>query len=206
MRLRNNPQSNQILEQSPLVLKGPIDLTNKVVRLEVGTGKGDFIIGMALKNPDIIFIGIEKFGTVLVKALRKIEELGLTNVYLINTDAKLLPEFFKPNSIDTIYLNFSDPWPKKRHFKRRLTYKSFLSIYESLLKPEGYLKIKTDNKGFFESSVESLDEYPAIIEFKCLDLHASERASDNVMSEYEKKFTSLGMPIYAIDSKFKKGE
>lgn len=206
MRLRNNPESTAILQDSPLILKEPIDLTNQVVHLEIGTGKGDFIIGMAQKYPNVTFIGVEKFATVLVKALKKIEQLNLKNVYLINMDAKELPEFFQPNSIEALYLNFSDPWPKKRHFKRRLTYASFLNIYETLLKENGLLKIKTDNMGFFESSLVSLNNYQAIFEYVSLDLHNSERVKDNVMSEYERKFTALNQPIYALDCKFRKEE
>lgn len=207
MRLRNNPEAKEILEKSDYVIKerqaNYFDNDNEV-QIEIGMGKGDFIVGMALLHPDVNFIGIEKFGTVLVKALEKIEQLKLTNVKIINNDATELLEYFKPHSIGCIYLNFSDPWPKKRHYKRRLTYKSFLKLYKKLLVKNGLIKQKTDNKLLFTSSLLSFNNYPMIMEYVSVDLHSDEKITDNVMSEYEQKFAGLGQPIYSVWTRFKR--
>ncbi|MDL2212046.1 tRNA (guanosine(46)-N7)-methyltransferase TrmB [Erysipelotrichaceae bacterium OttesenSCG-928-M19] len=208
MRLRNNPQANKILNESKYVINSSKDkyfVNNNPLHLEIGMGKGDFIIGMAKKYPHINFIGVEKFATVLVYALKKIETEQLTNVLLLNEDALNLENYFKPQTIATIYLNFSDPWPKSRHYKRRLTYRDYLKIYQKILVKDGFLKQKTDNKLLFESSILSFNDYGTNFEMISVDLHQSKEAKDNVMSEYEKKFSRLGQPIYAITISFKKG-
>lgn len=207
MRLRNNPKARDILDKSEYVIKNPNENyfdNHKPLHIEIGMGKGDFLVGMAKKYPEINFIGIEKFETVMIKALKKIEEQNLDNILLLPIDANDLQEYFQPKSIETIYLNFSDPWPKKRHAKRRLTASSFLSIYEKLLKEDGFIKQKTDDKTLFESSIISYNQYPMDIEYVSVDLHQSERVNDNVMSEYEAKFVADNKPIYAIDVKYKK--
>lgn len=206
MRLRNNPQSLEQLKASKYVIKAFNNkyFTNKrETHLEIGCGKGDFVIGMAQKYPKINFIAIEKYATVLEKAVNKVEQVGLENVLFINADALHLLDIFNENSIDCIYLNFSDPWPKKRHYKRRLTYHSFLEIYEKILKDDGLLKQKTDNKSLFESSLMSFNEYGCKFEWISVDLHNSDYSKDNVESEYERKFSQDGSPIYAINIKFK---
>ncbi|MDR3215064.1 MAG: tRNA (guanosine(46)-N7)-methyltransferase TrmB [Bacilli bacterium] len=207
MRLRNNPQASNILNNSNYIIKEHQDTyfnDNKPLHLEIGVGKGDFIIGMALKYPDINFIGIEKYASVLVKALDKLERLNISNVMLMNIDAQDLLSYFKQASFKTIYLNFSDPWPKKRHYKRRLTYATYLALYQKILQEDGLIRQKTDNKLLFESSLISYNNYGMLFKQVSVDLHNSEDILDNVMSEYEKKFSQT-QPIYAISVSFKKG-
>lgn len=207
MRLRNNPKADEILKNSEFVINGSSEKyfdNNNPIHLEIGMGKGDFIVQNAIKNPHINYIGIEKFSTVLIKALDKVEKNNLTNVKLMNVDANDLLDYFKQHSIDVIYLNFSDPWPKKRHYKRRLTYKSFLEIYEQLLNTDGYLQFKTDNQLLFESSLISMNNYGCIFEEISLDLHNSPLDKDNIKTEYERKFSGLGFRINLIRIKFKK--
>ena len=205
MRLRNNPNASKILNNSQYIIKQVKPKyfdNNKPVHVEIGTGKGDFIIGMARQHPEINFIGVEKFETILVKALTKLEKEKLTNVLFLARDAKALGDYFTESSVNCIYLNFSDPWPKKRHYKRRLTYQDFLEVYDKILINNGYLKQKTDNKSLFESSIVSFNNYGLFFETVSLNLHHSEQAKDNVMSEYEKKFSELKQPIYAITVRF----
>jgi len=201
MRLRNNPNAIQILQESEYLIK---DKSKKYfnnehpIQIEIGMGKGDFIVGMAQKYPDINFVGVEKYATVLEKALKKVEALGLNNVLLMNIDAVELLEYFDKHSIDCIYINFSDPWPKSRHEKRRLTYKTFLDLYRELLVKGGSVKQKTDNRGLFESSIESFKEYGCNMTMVTSDLHNSIFGFDNVMTEYEKKFAiEKEQPIYS---------
>jgi tRNA (guanine-N7-)-methyltransferase len=155
-------------------------------------GKGNFIIDMALKHPEINFIGIERYESVMCRAIEKLDNLDLPNVRLICLDALGLGDVFD-HEIDTIYLNFSDPWPKKRHAKRRLTSHVFLEIYDELFKKDKVIIQKTDNVGLFESSIVNLSTYGYVIEDICLDLHSSSR--ENSMTEYEAKFVSQGIKI-----------
>lgn len=169
--------------------------TDNPVRIEIGCGKGDFIVGTAAKNPDINFIAVEKISDVLVMAAEKVKNSGLKNVRVCCCDAKDLGELFNEGSIDGIYLNFSDPWPKSKHYKRRLTYRGFLEIYKKILKPCGAVYFKTDNRGLFDFS---LEEFAAAdLDVKCVtyDLHKSEYMADNVMTEYERRFSELGFTI-----------
>ena len=138
----------------------------KEVRIEIGCGKGDFIVGTAEKNPDVNFLAIERVHDVLVMAAEKIKNSGLTNVKVCCCDAKELTEYFEPKSIDRIYLNFSDPWPKSRHEKRRLTHRSFLEIYKTILKDDGEIHFKTDNRGLFDFSIEEFKDI--VKKIKCL--------------------------------------
>jgi tRNA (guanine-N7-)-methyltransferase len=207
MRLRNNPSAPVLLEKSPYVIKRKQDTyfdNPNPVHLEIGTGKGDFLIGMAQKYPHINFIGVEKFPTVLLKALHKGEAAQLSNLLFLVIDATDLLEYFKPHSIACIYLNFSDPWPKKRHRQRRLTDQRFLAIYQELLTTKGCLKQKTDNRLLFESSLASYHDYGMIQEMISWDLHHSSYARDNIQSEYEKRFADQGHPIYSTWVSFKK--
>ncbi|MDR1782488.1 MAG: tRNA (guanosine(46)-N7)-methyltransferase TrmB [Bacilli bacterium] len=204
MRLRNNPQAEEILINSDYVIKQKEStyFNNKYpIHLEIGVGKGDFIIGMAKKYPYINFIGVEKYATVLVKALQKLNDEQLSNVLLLNCDASDLLDYFEEHTFSTLYLNFSDPWPKKRHYKRRLTYHSFLSLYQKLLIPHGTIKQKTDNALLFESSLLSYSEYGMKFINLTLDLHHSHLNKDNVMSEYEQKFSKT-QPIYMVEVKY----
>ena len=164
------------------------------VHLEIGCGKGRFICGKGEAYPDINFIGLEKVSDILVMAMEKAKDANLKNVRFINFDAQFIEKYFGKGNIDTIYLNFSDPWPKSRNEKRRLTYKTFLQMYKVLLKDGCPLIIKTDNRPFFDYSVESLKEFGARIEKISYDLHA-EKPADNIETEYEQRFSAMGIPI-----------
>lgn len=212
MRLRNNPDAMPFLEEhADLVFINPREHFGKwkevfgndhPIAIEIGMGKGDFIIENARRNPDINFIGIEKYSTVLTIAVKKyLDGETLPNLCFMKEDAAVLNEVFAESEIDTIYLNFSDPWPKKRHAKRRLTYSTFLDVYKLILKEGGHLIFKTDNRPFFEYSLVSMNNYGAHFFDVCLDLHHSDGYEDNVMTEYEKKFSPYG-PIYRIDIDF----
>ena len=180
------------------------------VCLEIGCGKGNFACGMSEKYPDINFIAVEKVADVccvaLEKAVARTSERARDNLRFLIGDAKILEETVKPHSVDCIYLNFSDPWPKSGHAKRRLTYRTFLAIYEKLLRDDGILKLKTDNDGFFASSLEELELYGAEIVWKTEDLHATDKATDNVMTEYEANFSAKGVNIKSVWVKFPKKE
>lgn len=170
----------------------------QLIQLEVGMGKGQFIIGMAKAHPEINFIGLEIESTVAAIALKKALPEELPNLQLIRANGAGLETFFEDHSIDRIYLNFSDPWPKTRHEKRRLTYKSFLANYERVLKPNGKIELKTDNQGFFEYSLTSFNNYGLVFDGVWLDLHHSDENEGNVETEYEQKFSELGQPIYKV--------
>ena len=167
------------------------------IRLEIGMGKGDFIIGMAEKYPDINFIGIEVQSSVLVRAIKKLDELKLPNVRVMNIDAISLGDTFG-HDIEHIYLNFSDPWPKTRHAKRRLTYDSFLDIYEKIFIENPKITLKTDNIGLFAYSIEQLVKHGYIFNKVSLDL--ANEDIDNVITEYEKKFMNKGVRINYLDA------
>ena len=199
MRLRNVKNAVKILEESPLVvLENPFD-DNRELRIEIGTGKGDFIIGTARKYPNVNFIGIEKYPSVLVRALEKIEDIP-DNLRFMCIDAKNIEDYFDHN-VSVIYLNFSDPWPKTRHEKRRLTSESFLKSYEKISKTFVHIKHKTDNKGLFAYSLVSLNNAGYHFNDVCLDLTNSN--IDNVQSEYEKKFVVAGETINYLDAEKK---
>lgn len=173
------------------------------LHLEVGMGKGQFIIGMAKAHPEINFIGLEIQRTVAAIALKKaLAEDNLPNLQLICGDGSDLEDFFAPHEIDRLYLNFSDPWPKKRHAKRRLTYKTFLARYQDILKDHGEIELKTDNTGFFEFSLESMNNYGMKFDGVWLDLHNSDENDHNVETEYEQKFAAKGQPIYKLSAHF----
>ena len=171
--------------------------------IEVGMGKGQFVIGMAQKNPHLNFIGIEKFDSVMVRALEKVIEAGeLPNLKLLKIDADELTEIFEENEVAGVYLNFSDPWPKPRHAKRRLTHENFLKLYQTIMKEDGAIRFKTDNRLLFEYSLASLSQYGMILQDVALDLHTREDLEWNVMTEYEQKFSAKGQPIYRLEAVF----
>ena len=175
--------------------------------IEVGMGKGQFIIGMAQKNPHLNFIGIEKFDSVMVRALEKVLEAGeLPNLKLLKIDAQELTDIFAENDVEGVYLNFSDPWPKPRHAKRRLTHENFLKLYEHITIPNGYVCFKTDNRLLFEYSLVSVTEYGMALRDVALDLHQREDLEWNVMTEYEQKFSAKGQPIYRLEAQFQTQE
>ncbi|MBQ8816950.1 MAG: tRNA (guanosine(46)-N7)-methyltransferase TrmB [Clostridia bacterium] len=180
---------------------------SRPVHMEIGCGKGNFASGMAAKHQDVNFVAVEKVSDVcciaLEKAKARTEERPNDNLRFIIGDAKNLAENVKPHSLDCIYLNFSDPWPKSGHAKRRLTHRGFLEIYKNLLKPGGILKLKTDNVGLFDFSLEEFEAFGAEIMWHTRDLHSTPENADNVMTEYEKNFSDKGTPICSAWVKFR---
>ncbi len=210
MRLRNVKNKKEILDSSKLLVLNPKDYigkwnklfeNNNPIYIEIGMGKGDFILGNALKYPNINFIGIEKYDSIVARAIQKIEGLEAipSNLRLIRMDAKEIDEVFK-KEIDCIYLTFSDPWPKKRHSERRLTSNIFLKKYDKVFKKENTIIMKTDNIGLFEYSLETLSQNDYYFVKVSLDLHNSD-ILDNIMTEYEKKFTDKGVKINYLFAK-----
>ncbi|MBQ4462965.1 MAG: tRNA (guanosine(46)-N7)-methyltransferase TrmB [Eubacterium sp.] len=251
MRLRNVPGAREAIAESRFCINEPdrykgswrsdIFHNDHPLHIEIGMGKGDFIIELAQKNPDINYIGIEKFSSVLIRAIEKYEQIGdglieteLTdlsidahevdhikidnkdfrpaNLFFIRFDAEHIADIFDKNEVDRIYLNFSDPWPKDRHAKRRLTSPQFLSLYDQILAGDGCIQFKTDNRDLFDYSVEVVEsdndgvavrDVPGNtvssprwhIDEITYDLHHSDQLEGNVMTEYEKKFVALGHPI-----------
>ena len=204
MRLRNVKGAKEVIDNSELVIKNIEDYkgkfntifnNNNPIYLEIGTGKGNFIINMAINNPNINFIGIEKYDSVLVRALDKTNYLS--NLRFIRADATYIEEIFD-KEIDTIFLNFSDPWPKDRHRHRRLTDSYFLKRYDNIFKGKKHIIMKTDNRKLFEYSIIEFTNYGYNINDISLDLYQDD-TSNNVPTEYEIKFHNKGFPIYKID-------
>lgn len=201
MRLKNVKGANDIIEKGKYYVPNPFEYrgnwhevfqNNHPIYIEIGMGKGNFIIESAIRYPNINFIGIEKYDSVIVRAIQKSNELELNNLKIIRVDANKLESIFD-KEIDTIYLNFSDPWPKDRHAKRRLTSASFLSIYDLIFKDRGRIIMKTDNIDLFNFSIESLEDYGYKIIDKTNNLDCLNK--DNIMTEYENKFYKLGFKI-----------
>ena len=204
MRLRHIPGSEQQIEESPFVISGPEEFrgqwnmffgNNNPLHIEVGMGKGRFITELAAAHPEINYIGIERYTSVLLKAVEKRSLLFLPNLYFLCVDARTLLDIFDEGEVDRIYLNFSDPWPKDRHAKRRLTSPQFMALYDRILAPEGQVEFKTDNMGLFDYSLESIPEAGWTITASTKDLHHSDMAEGNIMTEYEAKFSAMGNPI-----------
>ena len=211
MRLRHKPWAKDKLDQHPqFVVANPemhkgnwhnVFEKNQPLHIEVGTGKGQFITGMAKANPDINYIGIELHVSVIVAALDRLIEADLPNLKLLNVNAADLGKYFSKNDVDRVYLNFSDPWPKSRHEKRRLTYKDFLKLYEDILVDGGEIHFKTDNQGLFEYSLTSFSAYGLLLKYVSLDFHNS-GYEGNIMTEYEQKFSEMGQRIYRSEVKY----
>lgn len=207
MRLRNVRGSRETIAADECVLHDPEDQkaqkghwhelfgNDHPIHIEVGMGKGQFIMTLAQQNPDINYIGIEKYSSVLVRALEKYHTYDADNIFFLRMDAEDIVDVFDQNEVDRIYLNFSDPWPKDRHAKRRLTSPQFMAVYDQILCPEGKVEFKTDNRGLFDYSLEAIPEAGWEIEMHTFDLHHSEYAEGNVMTEYETKFSGEGKPI-----------
>lgn len=205
MRLRNIKGSKEFIENSPFVVHQPEeykgcwqDLFHNTdpLHVEIGMGKGQFIHTLAAEHPDINYLGIEMYSSVLYRALERRAQTELDNLYFLRFDARNLTEIFSSGDIDRIYLNFSDPWPKDRHAKRRLTSPDFLSMYDKVLLPSGYIQFKTDNRSLFDFSVESVKESGIWhIDELTYDLHHSEYLEGNIMTEYESRFVAEGKPI-----------
>lgn len=171
------------------------------IHIEIGMGKGQFITGMAKANPDINYIGIEMQISVVSIALDKLIAEEIPNVQLLHVDGSALSNYFADHEVDQIYLNFSDPWPKKKHEKRRLTSKAFLAVDEQIVRPNGEIHFKTDNQGLFEYSLASFSQYGMILKQVWLDLHTS-TYEGNIMTEYEEKFANRGQRIYRVEAQF----
>ena len=204
MRLRHIRGAEETIAESPYVIQEPelhkgswnqVFGNDNPIQIEVGMGKGRFIMELAQQNPDINYIGIERYSSVLLRGLQKRAQLELNNIYFMCIDAKNMADYFAPGEVDKIYLNFSDPWPKDRHAKRRLTSTRFLERYDNILTPEGRVMFKTDNKDLFDFSLEQVEEAGWILENHTYDLHHSEYNEGNVMTEYEEKFSAKGNPI-----------
>lgn len=215
MRLRHIPGAEEEIAKSPYVVQQPQEQkgtwnqlfgNNNPVEIEVGMGKGKFLMELAQKNPDINYIGIERYSSVLLKALQKREDLDISNICFMCVDAKTLADIFEEGEVDRIYLNFSDPWPKDRHAKRRLTSPEFMAVYDKILKKDGVVEFKTDNRGLFEYSLESIPEAGWKIMAHTFDLHHSQMAEGNVMTEYETRFSQAGNPICKLIASRKRTE
>ena len=207
MRLRNVKGSTQTIETSEFTINKPelnkgkwheVFGNDHPIHIEVGMGKGRFITDLALLHPEINYIGIEKFSSVLVRAVQKRSELDISNLFFIRMDAENLGNVFENSEIDKIYLNFSDPWPKARHAKRRLTSKEFFLCYDNILIPDGVVEFKTDNTLLFDFSLEQIPLAGWEISEYTYDLHNSPMNDGNVMTEYEEKFSSKGNPIHKL--------
>ncbi|SFP87001.1 tRNA (guanine-N(7)-)-methyltransferase [Butyrivibrio proteoclasticus] len=207
MRLRNIAGSREVIADSNFTVKDPekkkglwkkeIFGNNNELHIEIGMGKGRFLMDLAALNPNINYVGIEKYSSVLLRAIQKQEQLFLPNVKFIRMDAEDITEVFAPAEVDKIYLNFSDPWPKDRHAKRRLPSRQFLGRYDQILKPDGVVEFKTDNKDLFQFALDEVEPAGWNLDAVTYDLHHDPVMNEgNVMTEYEEKFSSLGNPIY----------
>ncbi|HGN4674086.1 TPA: tRNA (guanosine(46)-N7)-methyltransferase TrmB [Streptococcus pyogenes] len=211
MRVRKRKGAEEHLANNPhYVILNPEDAkgrwhdvfgNDRPIHIEVGSGKGGFITGMALKNPDINYIGIDIQLSVLSYALDRVLASEVPNVKLLRVDGSSLTNYFEDGEVDMMYLNFSDPWPKTKHEKRRLTYKDFLDTYKRILPEHGEIHFKTDNRGLFEYSLASFSQYGMTLRQIWLDLHAS-NYEGNVMTEYEEKFSNKGQVIYRVEANF----
>lgn len=204
MRLRNVPGAADMIAASPFSVCEPAEWKGRwrelfgndcPIHIEIGMGKGKFLLTLAQKHPEINYIGIEKFSSVLVRAVEKTEEFEGDNLRLIRMDAENLEEVFAEGEVSRIYLNFSDPWPKERHAKRRLTSTRFYGRYDHILAKDGQVIFKTDNRGLFDFSLEQTEEAGWKLCNYTFDLHHSEYAKENVMTEYETRFSTEGKPI-----------
>lgn len=211
MRLRNIPGADDVIERHPIVVKQEKDYKGKwkevfgntnPIHIEIGMGKGQFLLTLAKRNPHINYVGIERYSSVLLRATEKFdteEFCELKNVRFICMDAMELPEVFESGEIGKIYLNFSDPWPKARHARRRLTSIQFLAQYEKVLVRGGNVEFKTDNRLLFEFSLEQVEEAGWTLLGHTFDLHHDAKMNEgNVMTEYEEKFSGMGNPIHKL--------
>ncbi|MBT2582559.1 tRNA (guanosine(46)-N7)-methyltransferase TrmB [Planococcus sp. ISL-109] len=213
MRSRFKPWAGDLIDAHPeIIIPQPETVKGKwheefgnenPIHIEAGSGKGRFILGMAKANPHINYIGIELFDSVIVTGLQGVLEMqgGIPNLRLLKVNAQDIESFFCSGEIGRVYLNFSDPWPKTRHAKRRLTHENLLKLYEQVLPEGGEVHFKTDNRGLFEYSLISISEYGMLLKDVSLDLHANE-PEWNIMTEYEEKFSGKGQPIYRLEAKF----
>ncbi len=205
MRLRNITGSREVIAENAFVIHDPekrkgqwkaVFGNDQPIRLEIGMGKGRFLMTLAAQHPEFNYLGIEKYSSVLLRALQKMEEDPLPNLRFIRMDAEYITDVFAEGEIDRIYLNFSDPWPKDRHAKRRLPSRQFLERYDVILKKDGMIEFKTDNRDLFDFAVEEIGGTKWKIDAITYDLHHDEKMMEgNVMTEYEERFSSQGNPI-----------
>ena len=207
MRLRNIAGSREVIAESKFTVKEPEKMkglwkkevfgNDNKIHIEIGMGKGRFLMDMAALHPDINYVGIEKYSSVLLRAIQKQEQLLLPNVIFIRMDAENICDVFAPSEVDRIYLNFSDPWPKDRHAKRRLPSREFLKRYDKILVPDGVVEFKTDNEDLFNFALEEVEPAGWTLDAVTRDLHNDPVMNENnVMTEYEERFSSMGNPIY----------
>ena len=208
MRLRNVKGSREVMQESEYVFADPVNMAgtwrdvfgnDNPIRIEIGMGKGLFITTLAAQHPDINYVGIEKYSSVLLRAVEKQNELMLPNLKFIRMDAENITDIFGKGEVDEIYLNFSDPWPKDRHAKRRLTSKEFFARYYVILKEDGEVHFKTDNRALFDFSLEEVVNAGWSLKAHTYDLHNDKELNEgNVMTEYETKFSAIGNPIHKL--------
>ena len=217
MRLRNIAGSREVIAESDFTVKDPekkkglwkkeVFGNDHEIHIEIGMGKGRFLMDMAALHPDINYVGIEKYSSVLLRALQKQEQLLLPNIIFIRMDAETITEVFAPSEVGRIYLNFSDPWPKDRHAKRRLPSREFLKRYDRILVPDGVVEFKTDNEDLFRFALDEIEPAGWTLDAVTYDLHNDEVMNrGNVMTEYEERFSEAGNPIYKYIISRKKGE
>lgn len=205
MRLKNVPGSREVIAESRFVIHNPEEKKGKwaevfgnaaPLHIEIGMGKGRFLMDMAKLHPEVNYVGIEKYSSVLLRAIQKMEEEELPNVRFIRMDAEEITNVFGREEVNRIYLNFSDPWPKDRHAKRRLPSRQFLARYDEILKKDGTIEFKTDNRLLFDFALEELEPAGWKADVVTFDLHGDEElVQGNVMTEYEERFSSMGNPI-----------
>ncbi|WP_455616808.1 tRNA (guanosine(46)-N7)-methyltransferase TrmB [Eisenbergiella sp.] len=205
MRLKNVPGSREVIAESRFVIHNPEEKKGKwaevfgnaaPLHIEIGMGKGRFLMDMAKLHPEVNYVGIEKYSSVLLRAIQKMEEEELPNVRFIRMDAEEITNVFGREEVERIYLNFSDPWPKDRHAKRRLPSRQFLARYDEILKRDGTIEFKTDNRLLFDFALEELEPAGWRADVVTFDLHGDEKlVQGNVMTEYEERFSSMGNPI-----------
>lgn len=213
MRLKNIPGADEYINESPYVVNDPTNYkgiwskdafcNDNPLHIEIGMGKGSFITTMSLNKSNINYIGMDRYSSVLIKAVKKVESLPFHNLLIMCADARSLGEYFDTGEVDRIYLNFSDPWPKKRHAKRRLTHQTFLKSYHDIISSGGLIEFKTDNTDLFNYSLMTIDSSPLweMCDYT-YDLHNNDVMNkDNVMTEYEEKFSSMGNPIHKLVAK-----
>ncbi len=207
MRLRNIAGSREVIAESKFTVKEPEKMkglwkkevfgNDNKIHIEIGMGKGRFLMDMAALHPDINYVGIEKYSSVLLRAIQKQEQILLPNVIFIRMDAENICDVFAPSEVDRIYLNFSDPWPKDRHAKRRLPSREFLKRYDKILVPDGVVEFKTDNEDLFNFALEEVEPAGWTLDVVTRDLHNDPVMNENnVMTEYEERFSSMGNPIF----------
>ncbi len=209
MRQRNRKHLDERLDNCGSIYSDKGDilegefLNHHPLHMEIGCGKGRFITSLASLNPDINYIASEMIANIIVLAAEKAQEMGLENIRFVSGNVQYMADSIPHGSVDRIYLNFSDPWPKDRHAKRRLTHKNFLDLYEKILTKDGEIHFKTDNRPLFDFSLESFKENGWELDEVTYDLHNSD-FEGNIMTEYEEKFSGLGFTINRLVARKKR--